>query len=114
MIVAHSAGKRRKFSRHRLVDLAPERHDERGDVRQQLPAPRVELRLLVVAPRGHRDLAFITGEEREITMTAWRNDQEPEFDAWRWELLANVAALVVPFRREVYQAVAREFAPFAG
>ena len=46
-------------------------------------------------------------------MTDWRNDQEPEFDAWRWEPLANVAALVVPFRREVYAAVAREFAQFA-
>ena len=34
--------------------------------------------------------------------TDWRNGQEPEFDAWRWEPLANVAALVVPFRREVY------------
>ena len=42
-----------------------------------------------------------------------RNDQEPEFDAWRWEPLANVAALVVPFRREVYAAVAKEFARFA-
>src|SRR3954465_8545912 len=46
-----------------------------------------------------------TGDEREIAMTAWRNDQEVEFDARRWEPLANVATLVVPFRREVYEAV---------
>ena len=67
--------------------------------------------------RGQRQKWFafrFTGHEREIAMTAWRNDQEPEFDAWRWEPLANVAALVVPFRREVYEAVAREFAQFAG
>jgi putative (di)nucleoside polyphosphate hydrolase len=67
--------------------------------------------------RGQRQKWFafrFTGDESEIAMTAWRNDQEPEFDAWRWEPLANVAVLVVPFRREVYQAVAREFARFAG
>src|ERR1051325_11346478 len=62
--------------------------------------------------RGPRQKWFafrFTGEEGEIAMTAWCNDQEPEFYAWRWEPLANVAALVVPFRRAVYQAVAREF-----
>jgi putative (di)nucleoside polyphosphate hydrolase len=67
--------------------------------------------------RGQRQKWFafrFTGAEREIAMTAWRNGQEPEFDAWRWEPLANVAALVVPFRREVYQAIAREFARFSG
>jgi putative (di)nucleoside polyphosphate hydrolase len=54
-----------------------------------------------------------TGSAREIVVADRRNDQEPEFDAWRWEPLANVAALVVPFRREVYAAVAKEFARFA-
>jgi len=43
-----------------------------------------------------------------------RNDQPQEFDAWRWEPLENVAALVVPFRRAVYEAVAKAFARFAG
>jgi putative (di)nucleoside polyphosphate hydrolase len=66
--------------------------------------------------RGQRQKWFafrFGGDEREIAMTVWRNGQEPEFDAWRWEPLANVAALVVPFRREVYAAVAQEFARFA-
>jgi putative (di)nucleoside polyphosphate hydrolase len=66
--------------------------------------------------RGQKQKWFafrFAGEEREIAVTDWRNDQEPEFDAWRWEPLANVAALVVPFRREVYEEVAREFARFA-
>jgi putative (di)nucleoside polyphosphate hydrolase len=54
-----------------------------------------------------------TGNEREIVVADVRNDQPQEFDAWRWEPLANVASLVVPFRREVYQAVAKEFARFA-
>ena len=54
-----------------------------------------------------------TGQETEIDVTATRNGAPPEFDAWRWERLDRVADLVVPFRREVYRAVAREFAPFA-
>ena len=65
--------------------------------------------------RGQRQKWFayrFTGDEREIVVTDWRNGQEPEFDAWRWEPLENVAGLVVPFRREVYAAVAREFARF--
>ena len=37
---------------------------------------------------------------------------EPEFDRWRWERLDRVADLVVPFRREVYRAVAGRFAQF--
>src|SRR5438132_1096027 len=67
--------------------------------------------------RGQRQKWFafrFTGDEREIAMTAWRNNQEPEFDAWRWEELARVPELVVPFRRAVYEAVAQEFARFAG
>ena len=67
--------------------------------------------------RGQRQKWFafrFLGHEREIVVADTRNDQVPEFDAWRWEPLANVAALVVPFRREVYAAVAQEFARFAG
>ena len=67
--------------------------------------------------RGQRQKWFafrFIGDEREIAMTAWRNNQEPEFDACRWEEIARVPELVVPFRRAVYEAVAREFARFAG
>jgi putative (di)nucleoside polyphosphate hydrolase len=32
--------------------------------------------------------------------------------AWRWERLDRVADLVVPFRSEVYRAVAEQFAKF--
>ena len=65
--------------------------------------------------RGQRQKWFafrFVGDEREITVADIRNDQPQEFDAWRWEPLANVAALVVPFRRAVYQRVAQEFARF--
>jgi putative (di)nucleoside polyphosphate hydrolase len=66
--------------------------------------------------RGQRQKWFalrFTGSEQEIDPLASRNGQAPEFDQWRWEQLERVADLVVPFRREVYQAVARQFARFA-
>ena len=37
-----------------------------------------------------------------------------EFEAWRWEKLGNLPALVIPFKRGVYEAVALEFNAFAG
>ena len=66
--------------------------------------------------RGQRQKWFafrFVGDEREITVADIRNGQPQEFDAWRWEPLANVAALVVPFRRAVYARVAQEFARFS-
>jgi putative (di)nucleoside polyphosphate hydrolase len=65
--------------------------------------------------RGQRQKWFafrFTGDDREIIVADIRNDQEPEFDEWRWERLERLPELVVPFRREVYAAVAREFAPY--
>ena len=55
-----------------------------------------------------------TGADDEIDPLTPRNNQPAEFDAWRWERLDRVADLVVPFRREVYRAVALQFAEFAG
>jgi putative (di)nucleoside polyphosphate hydrolase len=66
--------------------------------------------------RGQRQKWFalrFTGSEDEIDPLRSRNGQSPEFDHWRWERLELVAGLVVPFRRQVYRAVAQRFAPFA-
>jgi putative (di)nucleoside polyphosphate hydrolase len=66
--------------------------------------------------RGQRQKWFalrFTGDANEIDPLTSRNGQPPEFDQWRWERLDLVADLVVPFRREVYRAVAQQFAPFA-
>lgn len=66
--------------------------------------------------RGQRQKWFalrFAGDEASIDPLTPRNDQPPEFDAWRWEDLSRVADLVVPFRREVYREVARQFAMFA-
>ena len=66
--------------------------------------------------RGQRQKWFalrFTGSEQEIDPLASRNGQAPESDQWRWERLDRVVDLVVPFRRDVYLAVARQFAEFA-
>jgi len=65
--------------------------------------------------RGQRQKWFamrFAGREADIDPLTSRNDQPAEFDAWRWEQLSRVADLVVPFRREVYREVARQFARF--
>ena len=66
--------------------------------------------------RGQRQMWFalrFTGRDDEVDPLTERNGQPAEFDAWRWERLDAVADLVVPFRREVYRQVARDFAVFA-
>ena len=50
---------------------------------------------------------------REIDIAHPDGGHEPEFGEWRWEPLANVPELVVPFKRPVYERVAREFVRFA-
>jgi putative (di)nucleoside polyphosphate hydrolase len=67
--------------------------------------------------RGQRQKWFalrFAGNGAEIDPLTERNGQPAEFDCWRWERLDRVAELVVPFRREVYREVARQFAKFAG
>ena len=53
-----------------------------------------------------------TGNENEIDISC-PGGHKPEFVEWRWEPLANLPALVVPFKRPVYERVAVEFRRFA-
>jgi putative (di)nucleoside polyphosphate hydrolase len=54
-----------------------------------------------------------TGDDSEIDVAHPAGGHEPEFAAWRWEPIHNVAALVVPFKRRTYERVVKEFARFA-
>lgn len=51
--------------------------------------------------RGNDDEFDIHGVER------------PEFEAWRWADIADVASLIVDFKRPVYEAVVAEFRCFS-
>jgi putative (di)nucleoside polyphosphate hydrolase len=55
-----------------------------------------------------------TGDDGEINISSpGGGDHKPEFVAWRWEPMANLPDLVVPFKRATYERVVREFAKFA-
>jgi putative (di)nucleoside polyphosphate hydrolase len=55
-----------------------------------------------------------TGDESEIDIAHPAGGaHEPEFFAWRWEPMENLPALVVPFKRGVYERVVAEFAGLA-
>jgi putative (di)nucleoside polyphosphate hydrolase len=54
------------------------------------------------------------GSEKEIDVHHPADGaHDAEFDDWRWERLEHLPELVVPFKREVYEAVAAAFAPLA-
>ncbi len=63
--------------------------------------------------RGQRQKWFafrFTGLDADIRLDA---DPHPEFSAWRWVELAALPALAVPFKRHIYQILARDFAAHA-
>lgn len=53
------------------------------------------------------------GDEREIDIAHPAGGHKAEFSAWRWEPLQNIPGLVVPFKRQVYERVIKEFMRFA-
>ena len=68
--------------------------------------------------RGQRQKWFafrFLGPDSEIDISVERSADggDPEFGEWRWERLDRVPELVVPFRRAVYEYVAKEFARFS-
>jgi putative (di)nucleoside polyphosphate hydrolase len=54
-----------------------------------------------------------TGDEREINISAPAGGHAPEFIDWRWTKLRELPDLVVPFKRDIYERVVKEFARFA-
>lgn len=55
-----------------------------------------------------------TGDDSEIDIaTPGGGAHEPEFIAWRWVAMDELPDLVVPFKRDTYERVVREFAKFA-
>ncbi len=51
-----------------------------------------------------------TGVDSDINLEA---EAHPEFDAWRWAHLAELPGLAVPFKRDIYEILARSFAHLA-
>jgi putative (di)nucleoside polyphosphate hydrolase len=67
--------------------------------------------------RGQSQKWFLfrfVGEDKEIDVRRPAGGaHEAEFDEWRWERFERLSEVVVPFKREVYEAVAAAFTPLA-
>ena len=51
-----------------------------------------------------------TGSDTDIDVRT----RHPEFDAWKWIEAAELPRLIVPFKRQLYLDILREFAPLLG
>jgi putative (di)nucleoside polyphosphate hydrolase len=52
-------------------------------------------------------LARFTGTDADIDLAT----DHPEFDAWQWVEPGQLVERIVPFKREIYEAVVAEFQP---
>lgn len=67
--------------------------------------------------RGQRQKWFalrFEGDDGEINIETPGGGHKPEFDAWRWEPVENLANLIIPFKRPVYEQVIAALAPLLG
>lgn len=82
-----------------------------------LPAPIVE-RAWKGRYRGQRQKWFaygFLGDEALIDVARpGGGAHKPEFDAWRWASFDELAGLVIPFKRPVYESVVAAFSGLAG
>lgn len=58
-------------------------------------------------------LRFIGDDSEVDILSPGGGAHKPEFVTWKWEPVANLPGLVVPFKRPVYERVVNEFAKFA-
>ena len=83
-----------------------------GWLRYRLPrrCVRPGQRPLCIGQKQVWFLLQLTGSESDLRLDA---TDKPEFDAWRWADLAELPALAVGFKREIYAELVRSFARFA-
>jgi putative (di)nucleoside polyphosphate hydrolase len=89
------------------TDKAQVLAESRAWLSYELP-PEIAPRVWGGRHRGQRQKWFamrFTGEDRDINLAT----QHPEFDAWRWVAPARLPELIVPFKRQLYLDVLREF-----
>ena len=61
--------------------------------------------------RGQKQKWFLmrfTGEDSEINIAT----EQPEFLEWKWADAADLPALIVPFKRTLYEDILREFSGY--
>jgi putative (di)nucleoside polyphosphate hydrolase len=63
--------------------------------------------------RGQRQRWFalrFSGKDSDINLHA---DAHPEFEEWKWVRLDELPHLAVAFKRDIYERLAQDFAPYA-
>lgn len=66
--------------------------------------------------KGQRQKWFafrFEGLDSEINVRHPPGGHKAEFDSWCWERLEKLPAMIIPFKRDVYLSIARDFKPFA-
>ena len=61
--------------------------------------------------RGQRQTWFLMrflGEDADVNIAT----PEPEFRAWKWAEPGHLPDMIVPFKRQLYRDVLKEFAPY--
>ena len=53
------------------------------------------------------------GQDSEISIAGENEPELPEFTAWRWVPLEETPALIVDFKRPIYERLVKEFMPLA-
>ena len=87
----------------KLVDILEETedwlyYDFPADLRKRMGGPYLGQRQKWFALR-------FRGSDSDVRL----DKHTPEFDAWRWAKLSEIPDLIVPFKRPVYQDVAKRF-----
>ena len=77
-------------------------YDFPADLKARLPGPYIGQRQKWFALR-------FNGSDSDVKL----DFHTPEFDAWRWAEIDEVSELIIHFKRPVYDAVVKEFAPWA-
>jgi putative (di)nucleoside polyphosphate hydrolase len=54
-----------------------------------------------------------TGNDGEIDIAKPGGEHKPEFVEWRWVAMQELPELVIPFKRDIYLRVVKEFERFA-
>jgi len=103
---------RRELREEVGTDRAEFLAETKGWLSYDVPQP-VAARLWRGRYRGQRQKWFamrFTGSDGDIDLRT----HHPEFDAWKWVASAELPDLIVPFKRQLYRDLLREFAGVIG
>ncbi|HEY7645651.1 MAG TPA: RNA pyrophosphohydrolase [Hyphomicrobiales bacterium] len=106
----------RELSEETGTDKAEIVGESRGWHQYDIP-PHLVGKALHGRYRGQKQKWFamrFTGVDADFNIHNPPGGHEPEFDEWRWVGASELIQLIVPFKRQVYEAVTEEFRALLG